>query len=243
MNDDLHILIVDDERDIREALEAYLAAEGYRVSAAHDGGEMRQVVNACSVDLVLLDLLLPDEDGLALARWLRTGHPELGIIILTGRADTIDRIIGLELGADDYLAKPFDLRELVARIRSVTRRAGQAPRDQAVTRRQVRFGGWQLDLAARELISPTGSGVRLTTGEFNLLAAFVNHRNQLLSRDRLLDLVCGRIAGPFDRSVDVQVGRLRRKLGDEAQEPRLIKTIRGAGYIFIAPVETAAAQL
>jgi two-component system, OmpR family, response regulator len=238
MDENEHILIVDDEREICEVVREYLADEGYRVSAAPNGGEMRRILGESPVDIVLLDVMLPGEDGFALARWLQAEHPDLGIIMLTGRGDTIDRIVGLELGADDYLAKPFHLRELLARIRSIARRVGQAPADPPATpRRQVRFAGWSLDLAARELFSPEGESVRLTAGEFDLLAAFVTHGNQLLSRDRLLDLARGREAGPFDRTIDVQVGRLRRKLGDDAQEPKLIKTLRGGGYIFVAPIE------
>ena len=239
MSENGHILIVDDEREICEVVREYLADEGYRVSTAPNGGEMRRILGEAPVDLVLLDVVLPGEDGLSLARWLRAEHPDLGIIMLTGRGDTIDRIVGLELGADDYLAKPFHLRELLARIRSIARRAGPAPADPPATPcRQVRFAGWLLNHAARELLSPEGESVRLTAGEFDLLAAFVTHGNQLLSRDRLLDLARGREAGPFDRTIDVQVGRLRRKLGDDAQEPKLIKTLRGGGYIFVAPVET-----
>jgi two-component system OmpR family response regulator len=238
MSENGHILIVDDEREICEVVREYLADEGYRVSTAPNGGEMRRILGEAPVDLVLLDVVLPGEDGLSLARWLRAEHPDLGIIMLTGRGDTIDRIVGLELGADDYLAKPFHLRELLARIRSIARRAGPAPADPPATPcRQVRFAGWLLNHAARELFSPAGESIRLTAGEFDLLVAFVNHGNQLLSRDRLLDLARGREAGPFDRTIDVQVGRLRRKLGDDAQEPKLIKTLRGGGYIFVAPVE------
>jgi two-component system OmpR family response regulator len=242
MNETAHVLIVDDEPAICELVRDYLASEGYRVSVAHDGDGMRRIIEKSAVDTVLLDVVLPREDGFALARWLRAEHRDLGIIMLTGRGDTIDRIVGLELGADDYLAKPFHLRELLARIKSVRRRAVQAVADApGASRRHVCFAGWHLDLAARELFSPAGENVRLTTGEFDLLAAFVTYANQLLSRDRLLDLARGREAGPFDRTVDVQVGRLRRKLNDDAQEPKLIKTLRGGGYIFTAPVESVAA--
>ena len=241
MNEIARILIVDDEPAICELVSDYLASEGYPVSVAHDGEGMRRILEKSAVDIVLLDVVLPREDGFALARWLRAERRELGIIMLTGRGDTIDRIVGLELGADDYLAKPFHLRELLARIKSVGRRARQAAADAPVaSRRHVRFAGWHLDLAARELFSPAGESVRLTTGEFDLLAAFVTYANQLLSRDRLLDLARGREAGPFDRTIDVQVGRLRRKLQDDAQEPKLIKTLRGGGYIFTAPVEPVA---
>jgi two-component system, OmpR family, response regulator len=238
MNDNAHVLIVDDEKDICELVREYLIAEGYRVSIAHDGSEMRRVIEQSPVDLVLLDVVLPREDGLALARLLRVEVPKIGIIMLTGRGDTIDRIIGLELGADDYLAKPFHLRELLARVKSVGRRVAQGAAELPETNRsRARFAGWLLDLGARELVSPAGENVRLTAGEFGLLATFVAHANQVLSRDRLLDLVCGRDAGPFDRTIDVQVGRLRRKLNDDPAQPQLIKTVRGGGYLFAAPIE------
>ncbi len=189
------------------------------------------------VDLVILDLMLPGEDGLTLARSLREDS-NVGIIILTGRGETVDRIIGLEMGADDYLPKPFHLRELLARVKSVMRRvASGATLSGGAVRSRVRFGGWSLDLSSRELLSPGGEEVRLTTGEFDLLAAFVNNPNQVLTRDRLLDLARNREAGPFDRTIDVQVGRLRRKLEDDPQNPTMIKTVRGSGYIFTPTVE------
>ncbi|MFI4947821.1 MAG: winged helix-turn-helix domain-containing protein, partial [Alphaproteobacteria bacterium] len=160
------------------------------------------------------------------------------IIMLTGRSETVDRIIGLEMGADDYLPKPFHLRELLARVKSVLRRVQSRTDDGAQPARlHARFAGWNLDLSTRELLSPTGQGVRLTTGEYDLLAAFVNHANQVLSRDRLLDLARSREAGPFDRTIDVQVGRLRRKLENDPQNPSLIKTVRGSGYIFTPVVD------
>jgi two-component system OmpR family response regulator len=190
------------------------------------------------VDLVILDLMLPGEDGLTLARLLRQ-ESSVGIIILTGRVETVDRIIGLEMGADDYLPKPFHLRELLARVKAVLRRAStrNTETQAAPSRSRARFSGWNLDLSSRELFSPAGKEVRLTTGEFDLLAAFVNNANQVLTRDRLLDLARNREAGPFDRTIDVQVGRLRRKLEDDPQRPTMIKTVRGTGYIFTPPVE------
>ena len=231
-----HILIVDDHADIRALVQDYLQDEGYKVSTAPDGDAMRRIMAQDPVDLVLLDLILPGEDGLALARDLRVGA-DIGIIILTGRGETVDRIIGLEMGADDYLPKPFHLRELLARVKSVLRRS--ASRADAAHERPAspRFNGWQLDLTARELTSPQGEMVRLTSGEFELLAVFVSNANQVLSRDRLLDLARNREAGPFDRTIDVQVGRLRRKLDDDPQQPALIKTVRGSGYIFTAQIE------
>jgi two-component system OmpR family response regulator len=235
-----HILIVDDDRDICEIVRRYLEDEGYRVSIAHNGSEMHRLVGEAAINLVLLDLRLPGEDGLALARALRTEHNGIGIIILTGRGDTIDRIVGLELGADDYLTKPCHLRELLARIKSVSRRLSQAAEEMPTSNTRVHFAGWSLDLLARQLTSPVGEDVRLTRGEFGLLAIFVANPNQLLSRHRLLDLVCGREAGPFDRTIDVQVGRLRRKLNDDPQQPQLIKTVRAGGYMFAVPRAPAA---
>jgi two-component system, OmpR family, response regulator len=236
-HDNGHILIVDDQREICDLVQEYLASEGYRVSTAHDGTGMRRVIAQDPVDLVILDLMLPGEDGLTLARSLRE-ESSVGIIILTGRGETVDRIIGLEMGADDYLPKPFHLRELLARVKSVLRRASNRSADrQAASRPRARFVGWNLDLSTRELLSPSGEEVRLTTGEFDLLAAFVNNANQVLTRDRLLDLARNREAGPFDRTIDVQVGRLRRKLEDDPQRPTMIKTVRGSGYIFTPTVE------
>jgi len=236
-HDNGHILIVDDQREICDLVQEYLSSEGYRVSTAHDGTGMRRAIAQDPVDLVILDLMLPGEDGLTLARSLRE-ESSVGIIILTGRGETVDRIIGLEMGADDYLPKPFHLRELLARVKSVLRRASTRSADrQAAPRPRARFAGWNLDLSTRELLSPSGEEVRLTTGEFDLLAAFVNNANQVLSRDRLLDLARNREAGPFDRTIDVQVGRLRRKLEVDPQRPTMIKTVRGSGYIFTPSVE------
>ena len=237
MSDNGHILVVDDQKEICDVVQEYLTGEGYRVSTAHDGNGMRRVLGQHHVDLVILDLMLPGEDGLTLARSLRN-ESGIGIIILTGRGETVDRIIGLEMGADDYLPKPFHLRELLARVKSVLRRVqSRVGEPGQPVRTNARFAGWSLDLSSRELLSPAGQQVRLTTGEFDLLAAFVNNPNQVLSRDRLLDLARNREAGPFDRTIDVQVGRLRRKLEDDPQNPSLIKTVRGSGYIFTPAVE------
>jgi two-component system OmpR family response regulator len=237
MTENGHILIVDDQQEICDVVQEYLTGEGYRVSTAHDGSGMRRILAQGPVDLVILDLMLPGEDGLTLARSLRS-ESGIGIIILTGRGETVDRIIGLEMGADDYLPKPFHLRELLARVKAVLRRAHDRTAETPHSARsRVRFAGWNLDLSSRELLSPGGEEVRLTTGEFDLLSAFVNNANQVLSRDRLLDLARNREAGPFDRTIDVQVGRLRRKLEDDPQNPTLIKTVRGSGYIFTPNVE------
>jgi two-component system, OmpR family, response regulator len=237
MSDNGHILVVDDQKEICDVVQEYLTGEGYRVSTANDGSGMRRALGQSHVDLVILDLMLPGEDGLTLARGLRD-ESGIGIIILTGRGETVDRIIGLEMGADDYLPKPFHLRELLARVKSVLRRVQSRTGEPGqTTRSHAQFAGWSLDLSSRELMSPGGEEVRLTTGEFDLLAAFVNNPNQVLSRDRLLDLARNREAGPFDRTIDVQVGRLRRKLEEDPQNPSLIKTVRGSGYIFTPTVD------
>ncbi len=236
-----HLLIVDDDREIRDLLRRYLLKQGYRVSTAADGRDMRQVLAERRIDLIVLDLMLPGEDGLTLCRSLRT-EIDVPVIMLTARGEEVDRIIGLEMGADDYLAKPFSARELLARINAVLRRAGgrggglaTASTDGGAGR--VRFAGWRLDLDSRTLVAPDGVLVDLSAGEYGLLAAFVSHPQRVLSRDQLLDLARGRDAQPFDRSIDVQVSRLRRKLEDDPRTPRLIKTVRGGGYMFTAAVE------
>lgn len=231
-----HILVVDDEPAVRELIGTYLGRQGLRISAAVDGEAMRRVLAAGGVDLVILDLVMPGEDGLTLTRYLRH-HEDVGIIMLTGRGEVVDRIVGLEVGADDYLAKPFDLRELLARVRSVLRRSDQkAPGTK--DSRFVRFAGWRLDRYERRLLSPRGEDPGLTAGEFDLLCAFVDHPHRVLNRDQLLDITHGRMAGPFDRSIDVQVGRLRRKIEADPDGPTLIKTVRGKGYLFTAEIDT-----
>ncbi len=231
-----HILVVDDEPDVRELIRTYLAQEGYRVSTLGDGQGLRRELAGQSVDLVILDLGLPGEDGLSLARYLRE-QTDVGVIIVTGKGQTLDRIIGLEIGADDYLAKPFDLRELLARVRSVLRRTrGPARQEADKVGTTVRFVGWQLDLASRRLVAPDGKEVALTTGELDLLAVFAQHPNRVLSRDQLLALTRHREAGPFDRSIDAQVGRLRRKIESDPERPVLIKSVRAAGYVFTPSV-------
>jgi len=231
--DNGHILVVDDEREICDLVQEYLSSEGYRVSTAYDGAGMRRVMAQFPVDLVTLDLMLPGEDGLILARWLRENF-SVGIIMLTGRGEIVDHILGLEMGADYYVPKPYHQRQLLAAVRSVLRRTStQTTEKQTPSRSKAWFGGWNLDLARRELFSPSGEEVDLTTGEFDLLAAFVNNPNQVLTRDRLLDLARNREAGPEDRTIDAQVGRLRRK----QKKPTMIKTVRGRGYIFTSTVE------
>ena len=238
MNASAHILVVDDEPDIVEVLRRYLATQGYTVSTATDGSAMRRVMAATPVDLVLLDLGLPGEDGLALMRSLRD-ESSAAVVVVTGRGETVDRIVGLEVGADDYISKPFDVREVGARVRSVLRRTlDRNPRSASAGQSDVvRFAGWTLDLGARRLESPRGAEVELTTGEFGLLAALVGAPGRVLSRDELLEATRNREAGPFDRTIDVQVGRLRRKIEADPQHPELIKSVRGAGYVFTSKVE------
>ncbi len=233
------ILVVDDEEDIRDLLATYLSGFGFEVAAAADGPSMRAEVSRRRPDIVLLDLGLPGEDGLSLARELRAQPRPPGIIIVTGRGQAVDRIVGLEMGADDYVAKPFDLRELAARVRSVLRRTKvEAPPDPPAARDCFDFAGWRIDLSSRSLTRPDGAAVPLTTGEFDLLATFVRNPNRALSRDQLMELMHHREAGPFDRAIDVQVGRLRRKIERDPGEPELIKSVRGVGYLFTARVST-----
>jgi two-component system OmpR family response regulator len=236
MNAQPHLLIVDDDKELCALLSKFLARHGYRVSIAHNGGEMASILEASRVSLVILDLMLPGEDGLALCRQLRaTGT--LPIIMLTAMGDEVDRIIGLEMGADDYLAKVANPRELLARVRAVLRRAGApeagAPADQ---KRILEFAGWRLDVTHRQLYSAKDALVPLRAGEFELLLAFVERPQRVLSRDQLLDLSRGRSANVFDRSIDVQISRLRRKIEPDPKEPTLIRTVRNGGYILAANV-------
>ncbi|MGC2517656.1 MAG: response regulator [Burkholderiales bacterium] len=234
-----HILIVDDDAEIRGLLREYLQKHGYRVATAANGRELRSAVNSARPDLVVLDLMLPGEDGLDLCRGLRAGS-DVPIIMLTARGDETDRIVGLEMGADDYLPKPFSPRELLARIKSVLRRARSLPENlkpEEVS--SFRFAGWTLDAATRDLTSPEGVAVALSGTEFRLLRIFLDHPNRVLTRDQLIDLMLSRDASPFDRAIDVQVSRLRHRLGEDAKEPAIIKTVRGQGYVFAAAVVAA----
>lgn len=232
-----HLLIVDDDREIRDLLGRFLKKHGYRVTTARDGKEMRRALADWRIDLVVLDLMLPGEDGLVLCRDLRA-RSNLPVIMLTAMREETDRIVGLEMGADDYLPKPFNPRELLARVKAVLRRTTYATGgDPATTGSVLRFAGWKIDLARRRLESPQGLLIDLTAGEFDLLVAFVQHPQRVLSRDQLLDLTRGREAVPFDRSVDNQVSRLRRRVEADPKEPELIKTIRSGGYIFTATVQ------
>jgi len=230
------ILVVDDDREIRTLLAEYLDANGFVTRAVADGRAMRDALERSVVDLIVLDLSLPGEDGLSICRRLRA-ESDLPVIMLTARGAPLDRILGLEMGADDYLPKPFEPRELLARIRSVLRRAQlpEAPADA----RALRFGGWTLDLTARHLIDAAGVVIAISGAEFRLLKVFLDNPNQVLSRDRLLDLTRGREIDAFDRSIDLQVSRLRQRLGEDARAPALIKTIRSEGYVMATAVRPA----
>jgi two-component system OmpR family response regulator len=232
-----HLLIVDDDAETRNLLRAYFETNGYRVTVATDGQAMWAQLKAAQPDLIVLDVMLPGEDGVSLCRTLRA-RLDVPVIMLTARGEETDRIVGLEVGADDYLPKPFNPRELLARVKSVLRRAKSLPRNLRRDEvRTLRFAGWTLDVAARNLTSPAGVLVALSGTEFKLLRALLDHSGQVLSRDQLIDLMLSRDAGPFDRALDVQVSRLRHRLGDDAREPALIKTVRGQGYVLAAHVE------
>ncbi|MBF0325609.1 response regulator [Magnetospirillum moscoviense] len=231
-----HILVVDDDRDIRELLARFLVKHGLKVTLAKDGAEMRRRLDGQAVDLVVLDVMMPGEDGLSLTRSLRGLGSTLPIIMLTAMGEETDRIVGLEVGADDYLPKPFNPRELLARIKAVLRRYSAPFAAPAPLGKSVSFAGWGLNLDTRDLTNPEGVMVALSAGEFDLLRVFVEHPRRVLSRDQLLDLARGRQAIAFDRSIDIQVSRLRRKLDDDPKEPQLIKTVRGGGYLFTPEV-------
>jgi two-component system OmpR family response regulator len=236
VNSGPHILIVDDHREIRDLVSRALAKEGFRVSTAADGKTMRKVLADAHVDLIVLDLMLPGEDGLSICRSLRA-ESDVPIIMLTAKGDEVDRVIGLEMGADDYLPKPFGSRELVARIRAVLRRPrSHEPAADKDKPRRYQFERWMFDVDRRELTGDDGVAVALSTGEFDLLLALVEHPQRTLSRDQLLDLARHRAANAFDRSVDTQVSRLRKKIERDPGDPKLIKTVWGGGYIFTPDV-------
>jgi two-component system OmpR family response regulator len=234
-----HILIVDDDAETRRLLQAYLEKQGYRVTTAADGRALRKALDIARPDLIVLDLMLPGEDGLEICRDLRI-RSNVPVIMLTARGEETDRIVGLEMGADDYLAKPANPRELLARIKSVLRRARSLPENlkpEAV--KSLRFAGWTLDVVTRNLTAPDGVVVPLSGTEFKLLRVFLAHPDRVLSRDQLIDLMISRDAGPFDRAIDVQVSRLRQRLREDAREPQIIKTVRGEGYVLAAKVEAS----
>jgi two-component system phosphate regulon response regulator OmpR len=231
----VHILVVDDDQRIRQMLTRYFEQEGYRISVAADGTTMRAQLND-SVDVVLLDVVMPGEDGLTLAREIRASS-DVGIIMLTGRDDVLDRIVGLEVGADDYIAKPFHLREVLARVKSVLRRREPRATLSGPASEVVRFEGWRLDLACRQLVSPAGEAVELTTGEFDLLAALAKHPGRVFGREALMDLTRRRSWEAFDRTIDAQVARLRKKIEADPKKPMLIKSVRNVGYVFTGKID------
>lgn len=239
------LLVVDDDREIRDLLGRFLVRHGFRVTTAADGIEMRARMAEAAPDLIVLDLMLPGEDGLSLCRTLRAGGNVTPIVMLTAMGEDVDRIVGLEMGADDYLPKPFNPRELVARVKAVLRRAAPTPEPAPAARPDparepaYRFAGFILDPATRACAGPDGAELELSAGEYDMLLAFVEHPRRVLSRDQLLDLARGRQAMPFDRSVDIQVSRLRRKIEPDPKTPTLIKTVRGGGYLFTPEVVRA----
>jgi two-component system OmpR family response regulator len=234
-----HVLIVDDDAETRSLLQAYLQKQGYRVTTAADGRALRKTLETARPDLIVLDLMLPGEDGLEICRSLRT-RSNLPVIMLTARGEETDRIVGLEMGADDYLAKPANPRELLARIKSVLRRARALPGNlEPEAAKSFRFAGWSLDASTRNLTAPDGVVVPLSGTEFKLLRVFLAHPDRVLTRDQLIDFMVSRDAGPFDRAIDVQVSRLRQRLREDAREPRIIKTVRGEGYVLAAKVEAS----
>lgn len=234
-----HVLVVDDDPQIGELLSEFLGSQGLLVTAVEDGATMRKAIPDNDVSVVVLDLMLPGEDGLSLLRWLRS-ETDLPVIMLTAMDAETDRVVGLELGADDYITKPFSTRELLARIKAVLRRTAtiQPATDSPLKRLNVlEFNGWRLNIVHRTLHSADGVQVDLTSGEFDLLLAFLQSPQQVLSRDQLLELARGRVSGPLDRTIDVQVGKLRQKLESDPKNPELIKTVRGGGYMMTCDVK------
>lgn len=235
-----HILIVDDDAELRRLLEQYLGANGFRVSSVRDGRALWTFLERGRADLIVLDLMLPGDDGLVLCRNLRA-RGQTPVIILSARGEETERIVGLEMGADDFLAKPFAPRELLARIKGVLRRTRTLPENlRAEDARVFRFAGWRLDTTRRSLLAPDGVLTPLSGAEYRLLQLFLSHPQRVLTRDQLMDLMKGREAEAFDRSIDVQVSRLRRRLREDAREPQLIKTVRAEGYVFAVSVELEA---
>ncbi len=233
-----HILVVDDDREIRDLLARFLERQRFRVAAVRDARDARRAWSTGHFQLVVLDLMLPGEGGLDLARWMRS-QGDVPIIMLTAMGEETDRIIGLELGADDYLPKPFNPRELLARMRAVLRRTSEGGGHRMEDTACLRFAGWTLEPPRRRLLNSDGVEVPLTGGEYDLLVALVERANRVLTRDMLLDLLRGRQAGPFDRAIDVAISRLRRKLEDDGRQAQLIKTVRGGGYVLAADVQRA----
>jgi len=237
---EITVLVVDDDATVRELLEDYLGSNQYKVLTAANGGEARAVLAESAPHVVLLDIGLPGEDGLSLARFIREQY-DIAIIIVSGAGDTVDRIVGLEVGADDYIGKPFDLRELRARLKSVLRRyqreaaPGAPPAADALDGRRVQIGMAALDLGSRQLFDRAGHEIPLTSTEFELLRVFAERPNRPLSRDQLMTLTRNRDWDPFDRSIDIRIARLRRKIEEDPEHPKAIKTMRGVGYMFVPP--------
>jgi DNA-binding response OmpR family regulator len=236
----LRILVVDDDPRIRQMLTRYFEQEGYRVSAAADGVAMRAQLKAKPIDVILLDVVMPGEDGLTIAREIRA-KSDVGIIMLTGRDEVLDRVVGLEVGADDYIAKPFHLREVLARVKSVVRRRKPAPSPAVQSEKAgedvIRFDGWLLDTAHRRLVSPSGADVALTSGEFDLLAALAKHPGRVFSRETLMERTRGHGLKAFDRTIDAQIARLRKKIEPDPKNPTIVKSVRAVGYVFTAKVD------
>jgi DNA-binding response OmpR family regulator len=232
-----NLAIVEDDPDIRALLERCLGADGYRVTSLPAAAGLDDVLSSGDIDLIIVDVGLPDADGLALTRRIREDH-DVGIIIVSGRGDLTDRIVGLEIGADDYITKPFEPREVLARVRSVLRRGerGKVEKPQAEQHKRLRFNGCVIDMTSQTLTDADDHVVPLTSGEYKLLETFVTHANRVLSRDQLLDYICANDAPAFDRSIDVRIGRLRKKINDDPKHPSLIKTVRNSGYIFAGAV-------
>lgn len=240
MNATPHLLIVDDDSEICALLSNFLAQYGYRVSVATNGGAMMQTLASAKIDLVVLDIMLPGRDGLALCKELRAGG-RLPIIMLTAIGGEADRVLGLEIGADDYLTKPFSPRELVARIRAVLRRAAGSGSGAPGADKVYEFAGWRLDVARRQLFSPAGALVMLRNAEFDILLALVERPQRTLTRDQLLDLARGRASSPFDRAIDVHISRLRKRIEADPKEPEMIRTVRSEGYYFAVSVSASGA--
>ena len=235
-----HILVVDDDREIRELVSSYLKKNGLRTTVAADGRQMRSFLDGNTVDLIVLDVMMPGDDGLVLCRELRAGkHKATPVLMLTARDDEMDRIIGLEMGADDYLSKPFAARELLARIKAILRRTRMLPPNLQISEagQLLTFGDWRLDTVGRHLLDRDGTTVALSGAEYRLLRVFIDHPQRVLNRDQLLNLTQGRDAEIFDRSIDLLVSRVRQRLGDDAREPTYLKTVRAEGYVFSVPVE------
>jgi len=242
------LLIVDDESELRALLSEYFGRQGFVVHAAVDAAQARSVVDAQHPDLVILDINMPGENGLSLARWLREHHPGVSLVMLTTESETVDRIIGLELGADDYVPKPFDLRELLARVRAVLRRATTTPVPapqpaalETTATRRITFGSCQLDLDERRLCDADGNEIAITAAEFDLLALFARHPNRPLNRDQIMEQAHNRGWDVFDRSIDLRIMRLRRKIERNPDKPEIIKTVRNVGYVFV-PAQAGASR-